>query len=210
MINARLRSVWDALMRPVGRGLAKTPLSPDAVTYLGVALQGLVAVLIVQGRLLTAGFVAVAAALADAFDGALAKAKGRTSKWGAFLDSSTDRLADALYFLPIAWLYGISPDVAGRHSEVTALLALVALVGSFLVSYTKARAEALGFECNVGIAERAERLIVIILALLLDLVLWGVALLAAATTITFLQRMWHVHKQASGGVPVHVQRSSER
>lgn len=195
MINAKLRSGWDRLMTPVGRGLASTPLSPDAVTYAGVGLQVVVALLILDGRLLAAGFVAVAAAFADAFDGALAKAKGRTSRWGAFLDSTTDRLADALYFLPIAWLYGVAPDVASRHSTTTAALALVALVGSFLVSYTKARAESLGFDCNVGIAERAERLIILILALLLDLVPLGVGLLAGLTVITFLQRMWHVHAQ---------------
>lgn len=156
----------------------------------------MVAVLIVQGRLLAAGLLAIVAGLADALDGALAKAKDRTSKWGAFLDSSTDRLADALYFVPIAWLYGVSPDVPERFSEATALLALVALVGSFLVSYAKARAEALGFDCDVGIAERAERLIVIILSLIFDVVLWGVALLAAATTVTFLQRVWHVRRQS--------------
>lgn len=196
MINAKLRSTWDAVMRPVGRGLAATPLSPDAVTYIGVGLQGVVAVLIVQGRLLAAGLLAILAGLADALDGALAKAKGRTSKWGAFLDSSTDRLADALYFVPIAWLYGVSPDVSERYSEATALLALIALVGSFLVSYAKARAEALGFDCNVGIAERAERLIVIILSLIFDVVFWGVALLAAATTVTFLQRVWHVRQRS--------------
>lgn len=197
VINAKLRSSWDRVMRPVGRALARTPLSPDAVTYMGVALQVGVAALILQGRLFVAALLAVAAALADAFDGALAKAKGRTSKWGAFLDSSTDRLADALYFLPIAWLYGVSPDDPARQSEAVAALALVALVGSFLVSYTKARAESLGFDCNVGIAERAERLIVVILALALDLVALGVAILAAATTVTFLQRVWHVRKQAA-------------
>lgn len=196
MINSKLRSTWDALMRPVGRGLARTPLTPDAVTYLGVAVQVGVAVLIVQGRLLVAGLVAIVAAVADALDGALAKAQGRSSKWGAFLDSSTDRIADALYFLPLAWLYGVAPDTAGRFSETTALLALVALMGSFLVSYTKARAESLGFDCNVGIAERAERLIVIILALVFDVVPVALGLLCAATAITFLQRMWHVRKQA--------------
>lgn len=185
------------MMRPVGRGLARTPLSPDAVTYLGVLLQVGVAVLIVDGRLLAAGLLAIVASFADAFDGALAKAKGSASKWGAFLDSSTDRLADALYFIPIAWLYGVAPDVATRHSEVTAALALVALVGSFLVSYTKARAESLGFDCNVGIAERAERLIVLVVALVFDLVPVGVGILAVATTVTFLQRMWHVRKQAA-------------
>ena len=182
-------------MRPVGRWLARTPLSPDAVTLMGVLIQAGVAVLILQGRLLVAGLVAIVAGLADGFDGALAKAKGKTSRFGALLDSTTDRLADALYFLPIAWLYGVDPDVPGRESEVVAALALAALVSSFMVSYVKARAESLDFDCNVGIAERAERIIVIVLALIFDVVLLGVAALTVLSTITFLQRLIYVRGQ---------------
>lgn len=196
VINQKLRSTWDVVMRPVGRALGRTPLTPDAVTYIGLGLQVGVAWLILEGRLLAAGLLAVAAAFSDTFDGALAKARGQTSKWGAFLDSTTDRLSDALYFLPLAWLYAVAPDGPGRASTVTALLALAALVFSFLVSYAKARAEALGFTCDVGLFERAERLIVIILALIFDLVLIGVAVLAAASAITFVQRMLHVRRQA--------------
>jgi CDP-diacylglycerol--glycerol-3-phosphate 3-phosphatidyltransferase len=196
VINSKLRSGWDKVMAPVGRGLAKTPLSPDAVTILGVLLQVGVAALILQGHLMIAGLLAIVAGFSDALDGALAKAQGRTSKFGALLDSTTDRLADALYFLPIAWLYGVSPDVPSRESHLVAALSLVALVASFLVSYVKGRAESLGFDCNVGIAERAERLIVVIAALILDVVLFGVALLAALSTITFLQRLLYVRGQA--------------
>jgi CDP-diacylglycerol---glycerol-3-phosphate 3-phosphatidyltransferase len=196
VINAKLRRGWDKIMRPVGRFLARTPLSPDAVTYFGVLLQVGCAWLIIDGRLLVAGLLSILAAFADAFDGALAKAKGVASKWGAFLDSTTDRLSDALYLLPIAWLYGVQPDIPSRYDPWVAGLALVACTFSFLVSYSKARAESLGYDCNVGIAERAERLIVIIAALILDLVFVGVALLAAASVVTLLQRMVHVARQA--------------
>ena len=195
MINAKLRSSWDKVMSPVGRGLARTPFTPDQVTVFGVLLQGVVAWLIVDGRLFVAALVAVVAALADAFDGALARAKGVGRPFGALLDSTTDRLADALYFLPVAWLYGVSPD-AGHDSKAVAFLALAALVTSFLVSYVKARAEGLGFDCNVGIAERAERLIVVILALAFDVLPLGVGLIAVASTITFFQRLFHVRTQA--------------
>jgi CDP-diacylglycerol--glycerol-3-phosphate 3-phosphatidyltransferase len=195
VINAKLRKGWDRLMQPVGRWLARTPLSPDVVTLFGVVLQGVVAYLIIGGHLLQAGLMGIVAGFADAFDGALAKAKGKTSKWGAFLDSTTDRLSDALVLAPIAWLYGVSPDIAAHDSETTALLALVALVASFLVSYTKARAESLGFKCDVGIAERAERLIVIIAALILDFVPIGVGVLAVLGTVTFLQRVIYVYGQ---------------
>lgn len=196
MINAKLRQRWDRLMSPVGRSLARSGVSPDVITYLGVVLQTVVAVLILQGRLLAAGLLTIVAAFSDAFDGAVAKARGTIGKYGAFLDSTTDRLSDALIFVPLAWLYGVDPDIAERDVPWVAAVALAALVFSFLVSYTKARAESLGYECNVGIAERAERLIVIVAALILDLVPAGLILLAISAAITFIQRMVHVRAQA--------------
>lgn len=197
MLDSKIRGTWDKIMRPVGRALARTPLSPNVVTLLGVAIQAVVAVLIVDGRLVAAGLLAVFAALFDAFDGALAKAQGRVTPFGGFLDSTTDRLSDALYFAPIAWLYGVSPDIPARDEPWVAAVALVALVASFLVSYVKARAEGLGFECKVGIAERAERVIIVILALVFnDLLPAMMVLLAALSVFTVVQRIVHVQKQA--------------
>jgi CDP-diacylglycerol---glycerol-3-phosphate 3-phosphatidyltransferase len=196
VINAKLRRGWDRLMSPVGRSLARSGLTPDILTYFGVAVQAVVAVLILQGRLLAAGLLAIVAAFSDAFDGAVAKATGAVSSFGAFLDSTTDRLSDALIFIPIAWLYGVSPDIAERNEPWVAATALIALVFSFLVSYTKARAESLGYECNVGIAERAERLIVIIAALILNLVPPALVILASFAAVTFVQRIAHVRSQA--------------
>ena len=195
MINAKLRKGWDKTMQPVGRWLARTPLSADVVTLFGVVLQGFIAYLILEGHLLLAGLMGIAAGFADALDGALAKAKGKASKWGAFFDSTTDRLSDALVLAPIVWLYGVDPDIAAHDSKTTAVLALIALVTSFRVSYTKARAESLGFKCDVGIAERAERLIIINAALILNFVPFGVGFLAVLGTITFLQRMIYVYGQ---------------
>lgn len=186
-------------MRPVGRALGRTPLTPNSVTFLGVAVQGGVAWLIIDGRLVQAGFLAVLSALLDVFDGALAKAKGLVTRFGAFLDSTTDRLSDALLFVPIAWLYGVSPDVPARDEPWVAATALVALVASFLVSYVKARAESVGFDANVGIAERAERVILVIIALVFnDLLPAIMVLLAALSVITVIQRMAHVYRQDAG------------
>ena len=180
----------------MGGGLARLGLTANQITYLGVAIQIAVAVFIVQGRLLVAGLAGIVAGVADFLDGAVAKARGTASKYGAFLDSTTDRLSDALYFVPLAWLYGVAPDIAERDEPWVAAVALGALVFSFLVSYAKARAESLGYECNVGIAERAERLIVILLALLLDFVPAALVLLLLLAVVTFMQRMVHVQKQA--------------
>ena len=196
MLNTLIRDVWERLMAPVGRALGRARISPNAITVSGVLIQAGAAVLIVDGRLLVAGLVATAAAFADAFDGAVAKTQGRTSKFGAVLDSTTDRLSDALFFAPLAWLYGVDPDIPARDEPWVAALALVALVASFLVSYVKARAESLGFECDVGLAERAERLILMILGLLLDLVPVALLILAALSGITLVQRLVHVSAQA--------------
>lgn len=196
MLDHMIRGIWDTYMRPVGRGIAKTGITPNAVTVAGVVVQAAAAVTILQGRLLVAGLVSIVAGLFDALDGAIAKGSGKASKFGALLDSTTDRLADSLYFLPLAWLYGVSPDVASRDDHLIAALALVALVLGFLVSYVKARAEGLGFECKVGIAERLERLAIMIIGLLFDIVLAALILLSVLSAITFIQRLVHVRKQA--------------
>jgi CDP-diacylglycerol--glycerol-3-phosphate 3-phosphatidyltransferase len=197
VLNVKIRGSWDRLMRPVGSSLARLGVTPDAVTYTGLLIQIGVAALIVQGRLLLAGLVAIVAALSDVIDGAVAKARERPSTFGAFLDSTTDRLSDALYLGPIVWLYGIDPDIATHDEPWVAAAALAALVFGFLVSYAKARAQSLGYDCNVGIMERAERLILIIAALVFDLVPPAMVVLAALSLVTFLQRMVHVRLQAS-------------
>ena len=197
MLNVKIRGGWDRLMRPVGSSLARLGVTPDAVTYTGLVIQIGVAVLIVQGRLLAAGLVAIVAALSDVLDGAVAKARGRPSTFGAFLDSTTDRLSDALYLGPIVWLYGVAPDIPAHDEPWVAAAALAGLVFGFLVSYAKARAQSLGYDCNVGIMERAERLIVILAALIFDVVPPAMVLLAVLSLITFLQRMVHVRLQAA-------------
>jgi CDP-diacylglycerol--glycerol-3-phosphate 3-phosphatidyltransferase len=196
VINAKIRDGWDRLMRPVGRALARTPLTPNTITVLGVGLQAVVTWQIVTGRILAAGLLGIVSGFADAFDGAVAKAKNMTSKFGAFLDSTTDRLADGMIFGAVAWLYGVDPDVPARDEPWVAALALGTLVVSFLVSYVKSRAEALGFECNVGLVERGERLVLINAGLILDIVPPVLVVLFALSVVTFFQRVFHVRGQA--------------
>ncbi|HYP24638.1 MAG TPA: CDP-alcohol phosphatidyltransferase family protein [Actinomycetota bacterium] len=181
--------------------VARTGLRPNVITVLGLLIQIGVAYLIVDGALVAAGLVAVAAGIADLLDGAVAKARGLVSRFGALFDSTTDRLSDALFFLPIAWLYGVDPDVAAHDEPWVAAVSLAALVFSFLVSYVKARAESLGFECNVGFAERAERLLLMIAGLVFGIVPAMVVVLAVVTFGTFVQRMAHVYEQARSGGP---------
>ncbi|MGI8406916.1 MAG: CDP-alcohol phosphatidyltransferase family protein [Actinomycetota bacterium] len=196
MLNQMIRGQWDRIMRPIGRALGRTGVSPDTVTLLGVLIQVGAAWLILDGRLLLAGLVSIAAGISDVLDGAIAKAQGRTGKFGALLDSTTDRLVDALFFLPIAWLYSVSPDTPSHDVPWVAVVALVALVAGFLVSYIKARAESLGFECDVGIAERAERVIVTIVALVFDILQYVLPVLAFFSIVTALQRIFYVRAQS--------------
>ncbi|MDQ3533437.1 MAG: CDP-alcohol phosphatidyltransferase family protein [Actinomycetota bacterium] len=195
MLDAKIREFYDDKMRPVGDWLARSGLNPDVISVAGLGLQLVVAVAIVRHDFLLAGLVAILAGVADSLDGAVAKARGITSPFGALLDSTLDRLSDALLFAPIAWLYAFSPGGPGAGGSWVTALALVALVASFLVSYVKARAEGLGLTCNVGIAERAERLILVVAGLLFDVVPLMLAVLAVLSVITFLQRLLHVRAQ---------------
>ena len=196
MLNAKIRGAWDKGMAPVGRFIGRSRISPNAVTVLGLLIQIGAAALILEGALAVAGVVALVAAIFDVLDGAVAKARGMASNFGAFLDSTTDRLADALYFLPIAWLYAVDPDIPSRAEDWVAALALATLVLSFMVSYVKARAEGLGFKCDVGIAERAERSIIVIAGLILNLIPVMLGILAVASLITVVQRIAYVRKQS--------------
>ena len=200
MLNARIRGIWDKGMKPVGSFVGRSGVTPNQITILGVGVQAVASYLIVIDRLVAAGFVLTAAALLDTVDGAVAKARGLTTKFGAFLDSTMDRLSDALVFLPIAWLYLAEPTAGRAGQQWVAALALVTLVLSFLVSYAKARAEGLGYDCNVGLIERAERLIVMILALVFNALLpSALVVLAVASLVTLAQRIAHVYKQAGAG-----------
>lgn len=199
MLDRKLRATWNRVMIPVGNVVAKSRLSPNALTGLGLVIQAGSAWAILQGRLLLAAVIALVAAVFDLLDGAVARSQDRESPFGALVDSTSDRLADMLFFLPLMWLYGVSPDVAGRENRAIAALAIAALVFSFLVSYVKARAEGLGFDAKVGFAERAERVAIVILGLAFDQLLVALAVLTLASAITFVQRVVHVRKQA--GLP---------
>lgn len=200
MLSLNFRApIAKFLVRPVA-WLARTSLTPDVVTVVGgvgsvtCALAFLPRGIFVVGTLAVTVFV-----LLDLLDGQLARARGSSSVWGAFLDSSLDRVADGAIFAAIALWYA-----GGGHSVTLCGVALYCLVSGSVTSYIKARAESLQLTCNVGIAERAERLIVILVAtfvsglgvpVVLPAALW---VLAALTTVTVYQRLAEVHRQAGG------------
>ena len=185
-------------------GLTRTRITPNALTVTGVTICGVAAVLVLfEGRneLLfywLAAFVFVLGSLLDILDGALARAGGKTTPFGAFIDSTTDRVSEGFMLTAIAWV------LARDHHPVFVAVAVAAVAGSFLVSYTRARAEALGLRGDVGIGSRAERVVVITAGLVLapwGVLPWAIVLLACTAWITVGQRVLYVRKQllSNGG-----------
>lgn len=189
-----VRTAFD----PLGRSLVRAGVPADAVTIAGTAgvVAGSVA-FAARGQLVAATVVITLCALLDVLDGSMARARGTTSRFGALLDSVMDRVADGAVFACLAWW------LATDGQRVLAAVTLFCLVGGQVVSYIKARAEGLGFRCDVGIAERMERLILLGIGALLTGfgVGWGLAaamwLLAVLTLVTIVQRLEVVRRQAA-------------
>ena len=181
------------LTQPVVRLLAKTPITPNTITWLGFLLSAGAAVLIVTGHLFAAGFIVLVSGFFDILDGSLARHTNRTTHFGAVLDSTLDRLAEAALLLGILVLY------AREQSVAEILLVGIALLGSLLVSYIRARTEALGLECQVGLFTRAERVIVLALGLLLSQIdyalIIALGMIAFFSFFTVIQRLLYVWQQ---------------
>ncbi len=201
---SRLRGLVGRVFGPLAALLLRWGVTPDAVTVVGTL--GVVAAaltLFPTGHLFLGTMVIMVFAFSDALDGTMARASGRSGPWGAFLDSTLDRVADAGLFVGLAAYFLIQHD--GVLATVGAVAAVTCLISGFTVSYSRARAEGLGMTANVGIAERGERLVVSLvftglvglgvppIALVIALIL-----LAAASIITVGQRMATVYAQAQG------------
>jgi CDP-diacylglycerol--glycerol-3-phosphate 3-phosphatidyltransferase len=192
MLERKAREISRPTLEAVGRTLARWKITPDGVTYAGLLLTLGVAVLISFGELRWAGVAYIFAAACDALDGALARVTGKGSRFGAFLDSTIDRFEESLVFLGLTVHY----TVAG--SKIEPSLVLAAAIASLMVSYTRARAEAVGVACTVGLSTRPARVALMIAGLLLNQVLVVLAILAVTSLFTAFQRMVHVWR-ATGG-----------
>ena len=176
------------------RFLARTPVTPNIISWFGFVLALGAALLIAFEQFIAAGFVVLVAGFFDMIDGALARYTSRVSRFGAVLDATLDRLSEAVLLLGIIVLY-VRGGVAA-----CAILAVVALMGSFLVSYIRAKAETLGLECQVGLFTRGERVVVMVLGLWLTQVTeyalpLALALIAVFSFITAGQRLFTVWRQ---------------
>jgi CDP-diacylglycerol--glycerol-3-phosphate 3-phosphatidyltransferase len=194
LLDAKAREALKGFSDGVGRVLSRLGFSANFLTALGIALSAVAAWRLAAGAFLSAGLILMFGGFLDFCDGAVARVRGTASKFGAFLDSVTDRFSDALAFSAFIWYFFSQSD------ELTAGVALAAYGAGQLTSYIRAKAESLGYDCKVGILERAERLILLCAGLILDsvidglveIMLWAVAVLGVVTVI---QRLVHVGRQ---------------
>jgi len=195
------------MLSKYGRGWIATPLSyiagwleatgisPNALTLIGFGLTLIVAAILANGQLLWGGLLLIAAALFDTLDGAVARHAGKTSVFGAFLDSVMDRFSEAVTLIALIYYYSGQSD-----TRVPVVLLAVTLVGSLMVSYTRARAEAVNIECKEGFFQRTERIVVLIIGLVTGWMLPVLWILAILTNVTAVQRIYDVYRKTK---PAH-------
>lgn len=174
------------LLHPLVRWVSALGVSPDAVTVLGWAISTASAVFFAAGEVRLAGALMLAGGLFDALDGAIARQTGRTSDFGAFLDSTLDRLSESAILVGFVFFFAASGRPAG------ALVAGAAMTFSLLTSYTRARAEVLGYDCNVGVMGRAGRVAILGAGSVAGAPLAAAAIVAAGAAVTSVQRILHV------------------
>ncbi|MBC7879679.1 MAG: CDP-alcohol phosphatidyltransferase family protein [Anaerolineales bacterium] len=185
----RLRLIFKGILDPIGTFLNRIGLTPNAITLLGLVGTSIGAYIISQGKMTTGGIVLLLSVLVDALDGTMARLRGESSDFGAFVDSVSDRYAEFITFGGLLYYFLSQEHYAG------ATITFIATAGSVLVSYVKARAEGLGFTAKVGILTRVERYLVLIPLLVFNQPLIAVSLIAILGNITAFQRILHVRVQ---------------
>ncbi|MGH9132676.1 MAG: CDP-alcohol phosphatidyltransferase family protein [Ilumatobacteraceae bacterium] len=192
MFDGKFRAPIDKAVKPLGNGLRRTGLTPDHLTVAGLVVGAGAAVAIGAGQLRIGLVLVILAALPDLLDGALAKASGASSQRGAFFDSTVDRLTDAFLLGGIAW------HLASTESAHMSILPFAVMAVSSLISYQRAKAESLGLEAKGGLMERAERIVLLCIGLLFDVLLIPILwVMLALTCVTAVQRFVKVWRQAA-------------
>ncbi len=190
-LRARIRRVLGRTMTdPVARAIAKTGVTPNQLTLLGFLLAVGTGALLATGHLLVGGILMLVAGVFDMLDGALARASGQATQFGAVLDSVLDRVSEGVVLLGLLIFY--SP--LAHRQEI--ILVFLAFVGSVLVSYIKARAEGMGMKCDVGLLTRPERVIILAVGLLAGQVLAALYIVTILSFFTAGQRFFHVLGQS--------------
>jgi CDP-diacylglycerol--glycerol-3-phosphate 3-phosphatidyltransferase len=186
-------------LRSYARGrLIESRLSPNAISLSGLILNLAAAVLVIERLFFLAGVAFIVGSVMDTLDGRYSRMSGKGTLFGAFLDSTLDRIEEGLVLAAVAWYF------SARGAAVAAAACVVAVLGSLMVSYTRARAEALGVECKVGIATRPVRVVLLSIGLVfakgagvldVELLAPSIYAMAALTAVTVGQRVWHVRRE---------------
>jgi phosphatidylglycerophosphate synthase len=183
LLSRRFGHIFDKPLAPIAKYI---PLSPNAISMAGLIITAVAAV-IIPIDLLAGGVLVAIGGLFDILDGFVARATGKRTSFGAFLDSTLDRYSDSLLILGTSWYFYDAGNIVG------VALSACALVGALITSYTRARAEGLGIDCNVGILERPERVVIIAFGCITGLVLPAIIVICVLGHITVIQRIAHVY-----------------
>jgi CDP-diacylglycerol--glycerol-3-phosphate 3-phosphatidyltransferase len=191
LIPQRIQQAFIGLSQPLIKVLSRWNINPNAVTILGALITACAAAVLSLGQIRWGGILILLGGLCDMLDGTLARHTHNVTRFGALLDSTVDRYAEFIMF------FGIAVYFLFNHDHGSMIAVFLALSGSTMVSYTRARAESLGFEAHIGLMQRPERIVIIGLGAMihpiaLKIAIWLVALFANFTAI---QRLRHVHKQ---------------
>ncbi|MDI6801325.1 MAG: CDP-alcohol phosphatidyltransferase family protein [Thermodesulfovibrionales bacterium] len=187
MISAKLGHFLDKPLAPIAK---KITISPNLLTITGFIIT-ILSALSIPFNLMAGGILILLGGFFDIFDGVVARINGKNTRFGAFLDSTLDRYSDAFVFLAIAWYFFENDNISG------AVLTIGGLVGALIISYARAKAEAIGLQCNVGLAERPERIALLSAGCITGWLFYAIVILFFLCHITAIQRILYIYKIAS-------------
>ncbi len=205
LITKPVERGFYAVTRPMVDGLIRWGVLPNTITTVGTLLVVASAVAFGAGSPRLGGLLYLVSGIVDTMDGAVARAKGQVTRFGAFYDSTLDRVGDGATFMGIAVYYLLAEPGSVAYREPAIIICMIAIIASLLVSYARARAEGLGIDCKVGLIQRAERIVglgvpTVIFGAGRDglLLFWIVAILALASVYTVIQRFVYVYQVTEG------------
>jgi CDP-diacylglycerol--glycerol-3-phosphate 3-phosphatidyltransferase len=192
MLSEYARKYARLFLEPLARFISRTGISPNVITVIGFIMMIGVAVVVAMGHFVWGGILITAVAIFDAVDGTLARMMGRTSRFGAFLDSTLDRFSEAVIFL------GLFIYFVGQNQNLELILIYATVVGSLMVSYARARAEGIGVPLKDGLFTRFERVLILVIGLIFNQLTAALWLLAIFSNLTAVQRMYLVWRITGG------------
>ena len=189
-LTDQMRALFKWIIDPIAAFFNRIGILPNTMTLIGLVGHTIGAFFLYQGKMTIGGLVILAMAPVDALDGTMARLRGESSSFGAFVDSVTDRYSELIMFLALVIYY------AQQGEWLNCIVVYTAAAGSVLVSYVRSRAESLGYEAKVGILTRMERYIVLVPSLILNAPMVGLWIVAVMANVTAIQRIVHVRRQA--------------